>query len=229
MLHFASADRARCDRHLSAVPPGRRRRRSCYRDERRDDAVFSQVVNERDAGEGSEQRAEYGNPGEVGDSSKALYQRALAVGDQAQEDGNRQQRHRIRACVGAEGHGGKRSREQHQQERTERAENDGGAPQHDHRSRDSVRVPGAGRLGDLAHAAAVDAHLGHAARQVGDGAVHAHQSETRRPEQHGHRLRPHDADRHIQNRRAADENRRPENLTVRAPPTRRGQHRDGTR
>ena len=99
-------------------------------------------------------------------------------------------------------------------DRAEQAENHRRPPQDRGRSGNPRRLSRAGRLGDLAHAAAVDAHAGDAVREIVDRAVQPDQADAGRAQQHRHRLGAHDADGDVHDRRAADDRRRLQDLTV---------------
>ena len=131
--------------------------------ERRDDAVLAQEVNQGETDRGAEERGEHADPREIGDPPHALDQSRLAVADRAKQDGERQQRHRTRRTrrcrTSISRRGARRPRAGRRRA--------GRAPTDVRRRTAAVLAiradsPDADRLGNLPHAAAVDAHPGDA-------------------------------------------------------------------
>ena len=159
-------------------------------------------------------RAEHVDLGEVADAAKALEQRGLGLGHDPEEDGECDDGHADDALTAAERRLGDRRRSRGEETGPQHAQHPRRPSQDDGRQRHSPVVLRCGG-GNLADPAAADPHAGYAPREVRDREKHREKPEAGRPEQHRHRLGPHQPDDQRDDRRAAYQDRRDQDLDVR--------------
>ena len=213
--HLRNRHRRSLNLHLSAVPPGGDRRHCRDAHEEWRNASLAVEIDNRDADDGPEERAQNPHSCEVRDASHALDQRPLTIGHQAEKHGERQQRHGADMLFVPEGESRQRPAKHEQQNRAERPQDHGDAPQHRDGARDAFVVAGAYGLGDLANAAVIDSHFRDAARHVGNRRIDAYQAEAGGAQQQCQGLRANDGYHGADDRRATDQHGGLQNFVVR--------------
>ena len=193
---------------LAAVPPRQQsadaRRSRPVRARRR---LSRSAVDERDADDGAEERASTPILARSPMRRMPWISAALAVGDETEEDGQRQQRDGAGVLVAAEGQHCDRARRtatssQRAEQRRARRRCGAAPPRCGRCARSSPEPTASAIWRTPLLLMPISATL--RARSTIE-AYDAHQAEARRAEQHRHGLGAHDADEQVQRRRAADQ------------------------